>query len=247
MEISYDNFQKRFSKQAEALCSNIEHPELTERLCRAGFEAVISNPSCYANHRDVYVELARIAYSWNRPSEVLVRRLYPEVEIPDYTDLISFEECIEKLLPILRRFCLIDRVVVSLALLGWKNEEIADLFNELTDRFSDEIKSVKTLTEVDGILNRFVNALVDDVLCLNDIEDWFYPLVTHDNSPRSVYETWQFLAGLCSLPREMRFSRKNNPRKERFGKLRDRYHSCKKEICVHITKTDLFEHSKVDL
>ncbi len=60
---------------------------------------VISSPEGFSNHRDVYVKLAEIVYSWDVPGELLAQRIYPKIRIPSDKDLISSEECMEKLLP----------------------------------------------------------------------------------------------------------------------------------------------------
>lgn len=41
---------------------------------------------------------------------------------------LSDEKCTENLLPMLRGFCLYDRITISLVLLGRNNDQIAQLF-----------------------------------------------------------------------------------------------------------------------
>ncbi len=246
MKLSYENFRIRYLRQAEVLCRGIGHPELAEKLCEFGFEAVMSSPEDFSNHRDVYVKLAEIVYSWDAPTELLAQRIYPKITIPSDKDLISSEEAIEKLLPILREFYLYDRIIMSLALLGWNNGQIAQLFNELIDKFSNEITSANTLIEVDKVLNRFVKTLTDKILFWHDIDDWFPELVEYKNSPKSDYETWQFLERLCYQPEDLRFARKNSPYKDKFGKLRDRYHYGKKQIQAQLKETDFFKPKRID-
>ena len=246
MKLSYENFKIRYFRQAEVLCRGIGHPELTEKLCGAGFEAVASKPEDFLNHRDVYVKLAEIVYSWEVPTELLVQRIYPKITIPSDKDLISSEECIKKLLPTLRGLYLYDRIIMSLVVLGWDNDQIAQFFNELIDIFSNKITSASTLTEVDEVLNHFVKTLTDKILFWHDIDDWFPELVEYKNSPKSDYETWQFLEKLCYQPEDLRFARKNNPYKDRFGKLRDRCHYGKKQIQAQLKETDFFKPKRID-
>lgn len=241
MGLSYNKFRKQYLPQAEVLCRNIGRFDLAEKLCKAGFEAVISNPDCFSNHRDIYVELAKIVYPWSPSVELLAQRIYPKMEIPLDEELISFDECIEKLLPVLKSFRLYDRIITSLTLLGWKNSEIAQLLNELIDNFSKKITSAITLTEVDEVLKSFVKTLLDKVLYYHNISDWFPQLMEYKNNPMSDYETWQFLEELCYMPKNLRFARKNNPQKDKFAKLRDRYTPCKKEIHVYLKETDFLK------
>jgi len=244
MTLSYDNFRKRYLRQAGVLCNNMGHPELSEKLCKAGFEAVISRPECYPNQFDVYVELARIAYLWNPSTELLFNRIYYKKKIPLDKELISYEECIEKLLPILEIFPLHDRIIASLSLLGWKYSTIAKLFNELIDNFSKDITSARTLTQADEILKRFIKKLTEKVLYRHDIKSWFLKLMEHKNNINSDYETWQYLVNICFVPENLRFARKNNPKGDNNARLRDRYNDSKKIICIHLKESDFFESNK---
>lgn len=246
MKLSYENFKIRYLRQAEVLCRGIGRPELAEKLCESGFEAVISSPKDFPNHRDVYVKLAEIVYSWDVPTELLAQRIYPKIKIPSDKSLISSEECLEKLLHILRGFFLYDRIIMSLVLLGWNNGQIAQLFNELIEQFSNEITSASTLIDVDKVLIRFIKTLTDKILFWHDIDDWFPSLVEYRNSPESDYETWQFLERLCYQSEDLRFARRNSPYKDRFGKLRDRHHYGRKQIQARLKETDFFKPKRMD-
>ena len=87
MQLSYENFKKRYLRQAEVLCRGIGQPELAEKLCETGFEAVVSKSEDFSNHRDVYVKLAEIVYSWDAPAELLAQRIYPKITIPSDKEL----------------------------------------------------------------------------------------------------------------------------------------------------------------
>lgn len=58
MKLSYENFQRRHFQQVEILYRGIGYRESAKTLCKAGFQAEISNSEAFSNQQDVYVKLA---------------------------------------------------------------------------------------------------------------------------------------------------------------------------------------------
>ena len=102
------------------------------------------------------------------------------------------------------------------------------------------------IEELAAVLNRFIEALRDKIQLWHDIDDWFPELVEYKNSPKSDYETWQFLVKLCYQSEDLRFARKNSPYKDKFGKIRDRYHYGKKQIQAQLKETDFLKSKRTD-
>ena len=246
MKLPYNDFRLQYLPRAEVLCKNIGHPELAEKLCETCFKAVTASPEDVSSYRDINVKLAAIAYSWDTPGGILVQRIYPGLARASNEDLITPDERIKKILPVLKEFYLYDRIIMSLTLLDWKNDQIAQFFNAMIAKFSDDITSATTLADVDQILDRFVKRSTNTILSLLDIEDWFPSLLEHNNNPESGYETWRFLKGLCHESEDRRFARKNESYKDKYGRLRDRWHYGKTQMQKQLEESDFLKTKQVD-
>lgn len=245
MKIPYEKFEEQYLNRARTLsCDNAE-PEVTaKKLCETVYKSLDRKE--LQNNKRVNFVLAERFYSdfvedKVSPTARVSRLIYGKVQASYEPNWIPFEECLNKLKPILFSLPLIDRLIAALYLVGWGNKAIAELFNETLEQFSNEIQSVQTLVQIDQMLTKLRGSFAQRVSSLDDNGKWLSVLVRHKDNPTAEFDAWQVLKGLYNVSPHVRFARGRNPGRDRFGRLRDRWDGCKKCIRQKLKQESLFQ------
>lgn len=243
MSMSYEQFRAQYLDRARALCGP-DRLEQAESICKLCYEQNKSNPDILMQPRQINVKLAILHYeifSRLETVEVLARVIYPTIELPPHRCWVSFDECLKKLLPVVRTLPFHEQIILCLKFKGWSHGNIVNIFNEIIALLSVQIQAAVNLAEADAVVKRFVQIFREKALVYLEDKEWFSKLFEYKENTANDYESWQYLRKLCFSKEELRFARSRNPLKEKDAKIRDDLCSIRERVQSSIKETDFFD------
>ena len=195
----------------------------------------------------VFLKLAEIYYNEMQVDDVLetsliLKRLF-NVSASYNENLISPDDSLELLTPILCAMPLHVSIVGALRLLGWPYEAIAKLCNAVFAAFPEKIQEMLTIPEAHKLLSGLRKEFSSRMISLDDNHSWLCKIINSESDISNESSTIISLRKIICVEEDVRYARIND-KADYYAWLRDRWSIAKKDISKKLQIEDFYLKSK---